>query len=116
MSSFAQRLRRLRKSRNLTQEALAEILDVSKSCISQYERTLSMPGPDILCHLSQYFGVSTDYLLGNQIPGLPIKLSDKFCKDVDYQTLLLQCTSLKTRNRRLLVDMLKSLASDLNNS
>lgn len=61
---FRERLRGLRESKDLTQSALGEILNVSKQTISNYENGVSSPDQDSLSRLADYFNVSTDYLLG----------------------------------------------------
>lgn len=66
MASFAERLKALRKERGLTQDALAQILGISRSAVSCYEASRqNIPDPAILGKLADYFGVSIDYLLGH---------------------------------------------------
>ena len=63
-SAFGKRLKELRKEKGLTQEALAHIFNVSKTTICQYETIKQEPDLTLLVKISQYFGVTTDYLLG----------------------------------------------------
>ena len=65
MVDFGSRLRDLRKKHNMTQLALARKLQVTKSVISAYENGLRLPSFDVLLEIARTFGVSTDYLLGN---------------------------------------------------
>ncbi len=60
-----QRIRTLRKERDLTQEQLGEVLNVGKSTISQYENNVNQPDTDTILKLAEFFGVSTDFILGN---------------------------------------------------
>ena len=48
-----------------TQGDLANHLFVNQTAVSQWERGVTIPSPPILLKLSQLYGVSTDYLLGN---------------------------------------------------
>lgn len=64
MFGLSEKLKTLRKQNNLTQEALAFELGVTKSVISAYERGTRMPSYDILVHLASMYDVSIDYLLG----------------------------------------------------
>ena len=64
MVEFGNRLRRLRKDRNLTQQQLAELIGVKNSVISFYEVGERTPSPDVLRKLALALHVSTDYLLG----------------------------------------------------
>ena len=48
----------------ISQNVIAEKLEVSKSVLSEWASGKKKPSLKNLCNLSQYFGVSTDYLLG----------------------------------------------------
>lgn len=61
---FGENLKKLRKSRNLSQKALGAKVGLSKAVISKYENGMSYPSFDVLIRIAQYFGVTTDYLLG----------------------------------------------------
>ena len=63
-SSFPTRLKELRQSREITQSDLADILNVGSNTISQYETGNREPCFASLLRISEYFGVSVDYLLG----------------------------------------------------
>lgn len=61
---FGDRLRRLRRDANLTQGELALKLEVVPSAVGKYERTpKSYPSIDVLLKISDFFNVSTDFLL-----------------------------------------------------
>ena len=60
---FSERLLTLRKSLDLTQEQLAEKLNVSRQSVSKWESGQSVPELDIIVALSVIFGVTTDSLL-----------------------------------------------------
>ncbi len=57
-------IRRLRKEKDLTQEELAEMLNVSNQAISKWERDESMPDISQVVPLASVFGVTTDVLFG----------------------------------------------------
>lgn len=57
-------LRALRKERNLTMKELGAIIGVSESAVSQYETGKREPDYKLLESLSDFFDVSTDYLIG----------------------------------------------------
>ena len=61
---FGTVLKQLRKSHNLTQEELGKQIGLSKAVVSKYENGLGYPTFDMLIGISDYFGVTTDYLLG----------------------------------------------------
>lgn len=63
--TFGERLRNLREERNITQKTLSVVLGVSPRMVSFYESGAHFPRDErILLRLADYFGVSTDYLLG----------------------------------------------------
>lgn len=63
---FSERLKGLRKSRKINQEVLAEYLDCS---LRQYQRLeygeVNVSGTTLMA-LADFFGVTTDYLLGRE--------------------------------------------------
>ena len=60
---FHETLQKLRKQKGLTQEELAEVLYVSRAAISKWESGTAVPESEKLITISNYFGVSVDYLL-----------------------------------------------------
>lgn len=61
---FGAVLKQLRKNRNLTQKELGLRIGLSKAVVSKYENGMGYPTFDTLIQISDYFGVTTDYLLG----------------------------------------------------
>jgi len=61
---FAQRLKALRKEHGITQQQLADGVGISKGGLSYYENAGRTPDISILERFADYFGVTTDYLLG----------------------------------------------------
>ena len=62
MMELGKEIHRLRNSRGITQEALAEALNVTAQTVSKWERGTSMPDVQMLPEISVYFGVSIDQL------------------------------------------------------
>lgn len=62
--TMGQIIRRLRKERNLTQEELAEQLNVTFQAVSRWENGTGMPDISQIVPLARVFGVSTDVLFG----------------------------------------------------
>lgn len=61
--TLGEKIYELRKKNGLSQEQLAEMLNVSRQSISKWEGNLTYPEPDKLITLSEYFQVSLDYLM-----------------------------------------------------
>lgn len=62
----ASRIKRLRESRNISQEKLAEKIGISKSAISMYEQGSRIAPMKIQEKIANFFGVSLDYLWGRK--------------------------------------------------
>ena len=61
---FGEKLKTIRKSRNLTQLELSQRLGVSKGTVSAYEQGLSYPSIETLVKITSILNISSDYLLG----------------------------------------------------
>ncbi len=57
-------LKELRKSKEISQNELSIILDISQSAIAKWELGKAEPTANALIKLSKYYEVTTDYLLG----------------------------------------------------
>ena len=66
MTSFKERLKELRNEKNITQQELGHIVNMSKMAISHWEKGHSEPSIAQLIILSNYFEVSVDYLIGKK--------------------------------------------------
>lgn len=58
-----ERLKQLRKQKNLSQQELAELAEIHYTHIGRYERGQSKPSTDTLKRVADALGVSSDYLL-----------------------------------------------------
>ena len=64
--AFGETLTFLRKSRGMSQEQLAEQLNLTRQTISKWELDQSTPDLEYIVQLSELFGVTTDYLIKGQ--------------------------------------------------
>ncbi len=64
---FADKLIKLRRQKGWSQEELAEQMSVTRQSVSKWESMQSLPDLDRILQLSKLFGVSTDYLLKDEI-------------------------------------------------
>lgn len=64
--TFGDKLSKLRKENNYTQEQLAEILGVSRQAISKWESNISYPETEKLLKLGELYECSMDYLLKDE--------------------------------------------------
>ena len=77
--TLGQKLKEIRKRFGLSQEQLAEIMNVSRQAITKWENDSGIPDISNLQELSKVFGVTIDYLLNdeNNLPAITMK------KDLD---------------------------------
>ena len=74
---FADKLILLRKKAGWSQEELADQMNVTRQSVSKWEGAQSVPDLEKMIRLSKLFGVSTDYLLKDEIEEAEhISLSD----------------------------------------
>ena len=74
----------LRKKCGWSQEQLAEQLDISRQSVSKWESGMSIPDLDKIVKMSGLFGVSTDYLLKDEMDEITPseKDADSYDKEV----------------------------------
>ncbi|EGD46265.1 helix-turn-helix domain protein [Ruminiclostridium papyrosolvens DSM 2782] len=78
-------LKTIREEKKITQDQIAQLLNIKRQTYSSYERNKSLPDINILSKLADYFNVSTDYLLGR---------SDIMNYD-EYKDLLISTTKIE---------------------
>ena len=79
--NFGKKLRCLRKLKGYTQEQLAQILNTTRSCISNYELGNRQPDNETVTAVADFFDVSIDYLMGRSEVSLSVK-TNKNLKDL----------------------------------
>ena len=61
---FSQRLRSLRKAKNLNQNQLGQAVGLTQFDIFKIERAERAASIEVICALADYFDISVDYLIG----------------------------------------------------
>ena len=56
-------IRNLRKDNKMSQQELADVLNITREALSHYETGRREPNLRIMMKMSEYFGVSIDYLV-----------------------------------------------------
>lgn len=64
MPGFAHILNNLRRENNLSQKKAADDLGISQALLSHYENGVREPKLEFIIKACEYYGVSTDYILG----------------------------------------------------
>ncbi len=73
--ALSENIRNLRKQKGLTQQQLAEALDVTAGAVHKWETGMSYPEIYTLVEIADYFDTSVDYLLGYEIKGSNLETS-----------------------------------------
>ena len=106
MSNMQNRISCLRKQCSLSQEQLAEILRISQSSLSKYEKDrLAIPSV-VLIQMSEYFKVSVDYILG--IDESDFQLTEKEMDDF----LTLQIKALNKSQKCQLIQFINEISTN----
>jgi len=73
MDVIANKIRTLRKNKNMTQEELAEVLLVSPQAVSKWETGQSVPDVELLPVIARYFGITMDEFFNYRLDALSYK-------------------------------------------
>jgi transcriptional regulator with XRE-family HTH domain len=86
--SFSKKLKGLREQKGLSQEALAEKLNIPRSTVTNYENSDNrMPRNKRLKEIASFFGVTVDYLMDRSDTDQLNNAEESFLDDIDKLTL-----------------------------
>ena len=91
--TLGQKIARLRKEKNYTQEDLAKKFNVSTQAVSKWENDLSAPDISILKDLAKTLGVTIDYLLSNETEEVVNILPTENRKPINKMVLKIRISS-----------------------
>lgn len=104
---FPEILKELREKKGITQQQLADALNLSKNAISHYEKGINMPNLDTVQNIADIFDVSVDYLLGRTSIRFSFSaLKSAFTKGSTVDDFLNQMLTLDIQHR---IDVMKFL-------
>ena len=111
---FADKLMDLRKKNGWSQEELAEKLNVSRQAVSKWESAQSVPDMNRIIQLSELFGVSTDYLLKDEMEQVDVSretASDSLIRTVDMEEANTFLKTKEENSRRVALGVLLCILS-----
>ena len=85
--TLCEKLIDLRRKAGLSQEQMAQQLDVSRQAVSKWETGESLPDTNKLLAIGRLLGVTVDYLLADSVTGGDETILDEFKQIVDNQPL-----------------------------
>ncbi len=103
------RLKELRQARNISQSKFAKDMGVAQNTVSNWENGNRLIDADTISAISDYFGVTADYLLGktNNIEKTPAEADVTF-DDFTY-AMHSESKELTEENKNMLLDMARML-------
>ena len=105
MEGFAERLRKARAARGVSQTRLAEILEISPRVYNRWERGAAIPRLDTVVSIAEILEVSIDELVGRKDP----EEADLRLRNPKLHKLYKQVDQLPDEDQRALVILLDSL-------
>ena len=87
MLKIGEKIKELRKSQDVTQEKLADYLNISYQAVSKWENGLALPDLSLIPALSNFFGVTSDYLLDISLDNVLLSVHKN--KQLAYSFLLI---------------------------
>ena len=103
--TLGQKLKEIRKKIGLSQEQLAEIINVSRQAITKWETDAGLPDTENLKELSRIFEISIDYLL--EMTSIPDKIDDYIKKDVTERVIQQPKLNLSSNEQSLIMKFRK---------
>ena len=108
MADISDTLKDLRTAKSVTQSEIADILHLKTKAYQAYERGASQPSCNTLIALADYYGVTTDHILGRDSESIMDRLSER-----DRNTIMMY-VALPEELRIPISDMIKALSDSLN--
>lgn len=110
-SLFSARLRYLRQRAHLTQQDMADRLQIDRSTYTKYETKSISPDQIGLLRIAEIFGVTVDYLLGrseDSTPTLAVESNnEQICLDEQEKLLLQTFRRLSPEKRQTLLNKIR---------
>lgn len=95
---FAERIKSLRIKKNLTQQELGSKFNVTSTGVSYWESGKAIPNIEVMNKLSNFFGVTIDYLMGK----------DKVDENNESMILFRKAEQVNEKDRKKMYDIISS--------
>ena len=104
------RIRELRRSHNMSQEALGTIINTTQQAVSKMEKDTCTISTDLLIRMAEYFNVTTDYILGLSDIKRDLSGQIRMNQEMDQcYNIVLRYNNLTDTNKKTLRCILKRL-------
>ena len=108
---ISQVIKRLRKEKNITQEELAKVLNVTYQSVSRWENDLAYPDVELIPLIASYFDVTTDVLFGTDETTVEYKRQE-YLKIIEEQENIYSDEDFK-RFEKTLKEAIKNFPKDV---
>ena len=108
---ISQVIKRLRKEKNITQEELAKVLNVTYQSVSRWENDLAYPDVELIPLIASYFDVTTDVLFGTDETSIEYKRQE-YLKIIEKQENIYSDEDFK-RFEKTLKEAIKNFPKDV---
>ena len=105
---FGDIFKELRLEKKISQDKIAEELDVSQGLIAKWENHFSTPGPEMLSYIADYFKVSVDYLIGRS----KYKNLEAENNELD-KTLFSKAKDLSDEDKQVILGVINAIKKDV---
>lgn len=102
-------LKQLRLQKGLSQQALADKLDISQQSVYKYENQITEPNIDMLKNIANFFDISVDYLIGYSSCRHKIEEVQETDLNNDELSLIQKYRSLSPSSRDVLHNLINEL-------
>ena len=112
MATTAERIKQLRKKHNLSQSDLAKMADVKSNTVSTLKRGTRKPDFNVLCRLSNSFGVPIEYILGETADSIGENENDYSNASVladDVYYMVKKYCRLTDKSQKIIENMVNSI-------
>lgn len=111
-------LRQLREKQNVRQKDIADYLEITQQAYQRYEAGTSEPSGDLLCKIANFYGVTTDYLLGRDVQSItPLEmLSKQENMDEIEEVFLQKYLEMPPEGRDAIIKAMRSVVDTLRKS
>ena len=112
MATTAERIKKLRIQHTLSQTELAKLVGVKSNTVSTWERGTRKPDFNVLCKLSNSFGVSIEYILGETANSISENENDYSSTSVladDVYYMVKKYCRLTDKSQKIIENMVNSI-------
>ena len=101
--NFSEKIKKLRKEKNWTQEELADKIGTDKRQVSFYENGKYIPSADTLINIAKTLNISIDYLLFDDIP------KHDLYSNYSFFDKLSDLEKLSEKDKKIIAELIDSL-------